>query len=296
MTFSKEFLVALYSLAGIGPASYRRVLTFLTINQLAEDSFWRNQNQIWQKIPLAQKTISSIKNFNNEYTPSSYLEHLRSQDIRVVFITDEEFPSLLKEIDNCPPMLFVKGAKLSPLDQYLAVVGSRKMTKYGQRVINHLIPPLIDRGKVIVSGFMYGVDVTAQQAALKNGGKTVGILGFGFDYMFPSNHQPLMKRFLKQGATFISPFAPQTPVIRSNFPRRNAIVAGMSQGVLVIEAAHRSGSHITAGFAAEFGRDVWAVPGSIFNDFSAGTARLINQGAQLVTTAEQIYTDPAFPE
>lgn len=286
--FSRAFQIALYAVDGIGSALHRRCLAALESRQLDEAAFWRNSGEIWQKIGLNKKIIESIKKFKKEYTLSSYQELLSSKDIRVIFPGDQEFPPLLAELENHPPLLFVRGGELAPDMSPIAVVGSRRMTEYGRRVVTELVPSLVQAGKTIVSGFMYGVDVTAQQAALRVGGSTVGVLGFGFDHLYPPEQRGLFEEFLAAGAVFLSPFAPHVPARPGNFPARNAIVAGMSEGVLVVEAAAQSGSLITAGYAADLGREVWVVSGSMFSEFSAGTKELVNQGAQLITEASDI--------
>ncbi|KKQ08100.1 MAG: protecting protein DprA protein, partial [Candidatus Pacebacteria bacterium GW2011_GWF1_36_5] len=143
-------------------------------------------------------------------------------------------------------------------------------------------------GRVVVSGFMYGVDLAAAQIALKNGGQTIAVLGFGFDHCFPSSQKKIMQEFLERGAIFLSEFAPETLAKASNFVTRNRIVAGLSKATLVIEAAKRSGSHITANYANDYGRIVMAVPGPITNPFSEGTKVLISQGATLVNNASDV--------
>jgi DNA processing protein len=289
MAWSKAFLTALYSIDGIGPVIHRRCLEALNNAELTEEEFWVNKHQIWQKIALDEKVVHSIEIFKKEHNSSSYLAGLVAKDIRVILPDESEYPPLLKQMENAPPLLFAHGSQLTGKESLLAVVGTRSITGYGKRVVKDFIPPLVQFGKTIVSGFMYGVDVTAQRAALKAKGKTVGVLGFGFDFMYPPEQQGLFYWFLERGATFLSPFAPHVPPKPGNFPARNTVVAGMSEGVLVIEGADDSGSLITAHFAADLGRDVWAVPGSIYSRFSVGTQQLLNEGALLVNSAEEMF-------
>ncbi|HEX9817348.1 MAG TPA: DNA-processing protein DprA [Patescibacteria group bacterium] len=288
MLWSKAFQTALYALSGVGAVTHRLVLQTLRKHELTEEDFWVNRHDIWQKIPLDKSIVLSIKNFKKEHNSSSYLESVYEKSIRVILSEEKEFPPLLRQIENHPPLLFARGAKLTDDESYLAVVGTREVTAYGKNVITEFVPTLVNFHKTIVSGFMYGVDVAAQRVALKAKGKTVGVLGFGFDHMYPTEHRAVLEEFLVQGATFLSPFAPTTPSTPGSFPARNEVVAGMSEGVLVIEGAEKSGSLITAHAAAEFGRDVWAVPGSIFSRYSEGTQILINEGAQLVRCAEDV--------
>lgn len=285
--WSREFQTALYAIDGIGSVAHRSCLRALEKREISESEFWRNAFGIWQTIGFQDSVIQALTKFCKAHTAISYGELLQSKNIRVLFPQDGEFPRLLLQVENHPPLLFARGGRFAQ-QPCIAVVGTRSMTDYGQRVIEAIVPPLARAGKTIVSGFMYGIDVAAQQAALRSGGQTVGVLGFGFDHMYPPEQRELFEEFLSAQAVFFSPFAPHVPARPGNFPARNLIVAGMSEGVLVVEAAAKSGSLITAGHAAELGRDVWAVSGSILSKFSEGTKELINQGAQLVTGAEDI--------
>lgn len=288
MSFSKEFKLALYSLDGIGVKRYHQILKTLTKAEISETEFWVNKAQIWQKLPINKKTEESIYKFKKEHTIYSFYEQIQTKNIRVVFTTGVEYPPLLKQLEFAPPLLFVKGAKLN-LDQALSVVGTRKITAYGKQVLEWLIPDLA-QAFPIVSGFMYGVDVYAQQLALDHQGSTVGVLGFGFDHIYPSSHQKLLTEFLANGASFISPFAPHVFPKPGNFPARNNLVAAISLGLCVIEAAKNSGSLLTAAMAVELGREVWAVPGSIFSPFSEGVVELLKQGANLVREPNDILS------
>lgn len=286
MSYSREFRTALYSLDGVGVKHYLKILNYLIKHEITEADFWVNKGAIWQNLSINKKIESSIFKFKKENNSYSYYQQLLAKNIRVVFHHDQEYPILLKNLDFYPPILFVKGGKLE-LNQTLGVVGTRKITPYGEQVIKFLIPDLA-MTRVIISGFMYGVDVVAQQTALDSGGKTVGVLGFGFDFMYPATHRQLFTDFLNRGASFISPFAPHVAPRPGNFPARNILVAGLSQGLCVIEAAINSGSLLTATVAAELGRDVWAVPGSIFSPFSEGVQELLKQGAGLVRVPADI--------
>lgn len=173
----------------------------------------------------------------------------------------------------------------------VAVVGARNMTAYGEQVTSALAGGLSRCGATIVSGFMYGVDCAAHRAALENNGTTVGVLGYGHDFVYPENQKELMQEWLEQGMTFVSPFAPSVAPRRGNFPARNRVVASMSHAVVVTEAAEKSGSLITASYAAQEGHVVCAVPGPITNPYTRGTRELINQGAALVAGAEEVLLE-----
>ena len=286
MIWSKEFLTALYSLDGIGVKKHNQILKVLIKHEATERDFWVNKHQIWQKLPISKKIEESIYLFKKDNDSYSYYKKILDKDIRVVSINDNEYPFLLKQLDLAPPVIFVKGSKLKT-DQAIGVVGTRRITDYGRKVIDFLVSDWAKK-RPIISGFKYGVDVYAQRAALNSGGYTVGILGFGFDHMYPAHHQTIMDQFLERGASFISPFAPHVVPKPGNFPARNVLIAGLSTGVCVIEAAAKSGSLFTANMAGELGRDVYAVPGSIFSPFSDGIQELLKQGATLIRKPDDL--------
>ena len=205
---------------------------------------------------------------------------------RLVTLLDKEYPSLLKEISDPPPFLYLKG-KLPNSATSIAVVGSRRASDYGISVTTRLSRELAEQGVTIVSGLALGVDAAAHRGALQLSGATVGVLGCGIDLIYPPENRGLYREMEEKGA-IVSEFAPGTPPDAPNFPRRNRIISGMSRGVLVVEAAERSGSLITARFALEQGREVFAVPGNINFRASRGTNSLIKEGAKLVETVADI--------
>lgn len=296
----KAFLLALVSVNGIGPKTVQNILKFCQQNDVSEREFLDNKDDVWQKISLSEKTIESIKKFNKEHNFIDNLNELQTSGVGVLSFEDKAYPKLLLETDSFPPILFVKSKiEIGSQDwdevfsKTISVVGTRNITSYGRLVIREIIPSLVSVGKTVVSGFMYGVDLLSAKQALKVGGKTIAVLGFGFDHCFPSNQSQEMEDFLEQGAVFLSEFPRGTEAKASNFVRRNRIVAGLSPATLVVEAASRSGSHITAAYANDYGRIVMAVPGPITNPFSEGTKKLINQGAVLVNDAGDILRELA---
>lgn len=213
-------------------------------------------------------------------------EALAKSGARLVTLLDGEYPPLLKEISDPPPFLYLKG-KLPDSKTVIAVVGSRRASDYGISVTSRLARELAEQGVTIVSGLAMGVDAAAHRGALQVFGATVGVLGCGIDLVYPAENRQLYRQMEEKGA-IVSEFAPGTQPDASNFPRRNRIISGMSRGVLVVEAAERSGSLITARFALEQGREVFAVPGNINFRASRGTNSLIKQGAKLVETVADI--------
>lgn len=218
------------------------------------------------------------------------LEWFDSDRKHLIPITSKDYPALLKEIPDPPKLLFVHGEKNLLSRHQIAIVGSRNPTAQGKENTREFAKTLASAGAVITSGMALGVDGIAHQAALDKGQSTIAVVGTGLDRIYPARHKDLAIQISEQGA-LVSEFALGTPVKASNFPVRNRIICGMSLGTLVVEAAIRSGSLITARLAMEQGREVFAIPGSIHNTLARGCHSLIKQGAKLVETAEEIIEE-----
>lgn len=218
------------------------------------------------------------------------LERTERAGVRVVTIEDADYPRRLREIYAAPPLLFVKGELRPEDDDGVSVVGTRHATSYGKLVTERLSGELAAGGVTIVSGFARGVDTHAHKAALDHGGRTVAVFASGLDVVYPPENRALLERILAQGA-IVSEHPLGVRPEATNFPARNRIVAGMTKATLIVEAGERSGALITAGFAADQGRDVLAVPGPITSPRSVGTNRLIQDGARLVQTADDVRAE-----
>ena len=218
--------------------------------------------------------------------------------IKVVEKADPKFPELLKHIPDAPERLYYKGdwdgifsAQGGPAsggENCLAVVGSRHMTSYGRRVTEHLVGEVACAGVTIVSGFMYGIDVAAHKAALEAGGKTIAVMPCGIERVHPEYQKDVYERILKNGGLILSEYEGDAMPAYWTYPRRNRIVAGLCKATLVVEAALKSGSLVTAEFARTFGRRVFAVPGPITSEVSKGTVALLREGASLAADADDI--------
>jgi len=219
------------------------------------------------------------------------LAALERYHINFITLLDDAYPDLLKHIHLPPAILYCKGAPLDSSENYLAVVGSRKMNRYGKMVLKNIIPPLVESGFSIISGGAIGVDSYAHQITVESGGKTVVVLGSGLVRPYPYCNKKLFEDVLQAGGTLVSPFSLHTSAYPGNFPARNRIIAGLSRGCLVVQAAHKSGARITANFALEQGRDVFAIPGAIDDDLSRGCHDLIQQGAKLVQSSADILEE-----
>lgn len=214
-------------------------------------------------------------------------ERVTTAGVRLISRDDPDYPPLLAQTTNSPFLLYVRGT-LTELDRWsVAVVGTRQASTYGKEVTRKLVAGLVASGITVVSGLALGIDAVAHSAALTSGGRTLAVLGSGVDQIYPQTNYQLGTAILQQGA-LISEYPVGTLPTATNFPPRNRLIAGLSLGVLVVEAAAKSGALITAQFATEQGRDVFAVPGNIFSQRSEGTHRLIKDGATLVSSVEDI--------
>ena len=203
---------------------------------------------------------------------------------------DEHYPPVLKQIHSAPPILFAQGQIEFLSKPQLAIVGSRNPTSLGNHLAKQFAQHLSGMGLTITSGLALGIDAAAHQGALQEPGGTVAVLGSGVDWIYPSQHKALAEKVMERGV-LVSEFPINTAPKISHFPRRNRIISGLSLGCLVIEAALKSGSLITAKYAMDQGREVFAIPGSINNPLSKGCHQLIRQGAKLVETAEDVLEE-----
>lgn len=222
--------------------------------------------------------------------PDAEWEKLAAENINVLIINDPKYPKLLKEIWNPPAILYVRGELPSDDGFNLAVVGTRKISSYGRQLTSMLTAELVQNGFNIISGLALGVDALAHETTVGLGGKTVAVLGSGIDSesVYPVQNRYLAGEIIKTGGAIISEYPLGTMALPGNFPLRNRIVSGLSLGTLVTEAAEESGALITAQCALEQNREVFAVPGSIFNPTSAGPNKLIKMGAKAVTAVGDI--------
>lgn len=206
-------------------------------------------------------------------------------------ILDDAYPSLLRTIYMPPLILYVKGRLPCAEDKTIAFVGSRAADPYAAQVIDYLVPPLVQEGWNIISGGAIGVDTLAHKVVVQNGGKTVAVLGSGLLNLYPRSNKKLFDAIVAQGGAVVSPFSLYAEPMKGNFPARNRIIAGLSQGTVVVRAAKKSGALITAQFCLEQGRQVFTVPGSIFDELSQGCHQLLVQGAKAVTHPNDIFEE-----
>lgn len=240
--------------------------------------------------PLAVVLTAGLKNKN---LLEQELRLIDQHAIQWITVLSDEYPSLLKHIHNPPVILYWQG-NLDCLTAFtFAIVGSRKANFYAQDAINTFVPSLVVQGWTVVSGGALGADSMAHQATLNAGGKTAAVLGSGLLHKYPASNKKLFAQMIDQGGAVVSSFSVDTPAYPVNFPIRNRIVSGLSKGCLIVQAAQKSGARITAQYALDQGRDVFAIPGSIKDPLSKGCHDLIQLGAKLVTSADDIIVEYA---
>lgn len=238
---------------------------------------------------VSAAVVTSLRDHDPRPFAEREVAALARAGCRIVTLLDDEYPPLLREIADPPPFLYVRGS-LAGIGTAVAVVGSRRASAYGRTVTERMAEELSRAGVAVISGLARGIDTAAHHGALKGEAKTVGVLGCGVDVVYPAENRRLYAEMAERGAV-VSEFPLGTAPLAENFPRRNRIISGISHGVLVVEAAERSGSLVTARIALDQGRDVYAIPGNITNEGSRGANRLIREGAKLVEGVDDILEE-----
>ena len=277
---------------GIGP---KRFFLLLKYFRKAEKIWSCSKNKLL-KLGLPPKLVEKFIDFRERTNLQNEELKLQKNSVEFLPFKSKHYPKLLKEIDDPPIGLFIKGELITQDTRAIAVVGTRKITPYGRQVTEKFVSELTVAGFTIVSGLARGVDSVAHRVALGNGGRTIAVLGCGLDRIYPPEHKPLAEQIIKnnQGA-IISEFPLGTQAMPGNFPSRNRIISGLSLGVLVAEGASKSGTKITARLAADQNREVFAIPGPITSVLSEGPAELIKTGAKLVTNINDILEEFNLP-
>jgi DNA processing protein len=240
---------------------------------------WQAPLDALQAAGLSPKLAQRVTQVRAGVDLDKFLTKVMAQGIEILTWDDDLYPPRLKEIDQPPPILYVRGAITAEDFWAVAVVGTRRVSAYGRQVAEELASFLAANGVTVISGLARGVDAIAHQSALKAGGRTIAVMGCGVDRIYPPEHAQLAEKIIGSGA-LIGDYAPGTPPDASNFPPRNRIISGLSMATVVVEAGETSGALITAQFAIDQGREVFAVPGNILAPQSKGTNRLIAQGAR----------------
>lgn len=283
MTDARAYWVAFSLVKGIGSVRFQALLDHFGDPQIA----WNAPVDALRAAGLGGKIVENLLQVRASVSPEKVWERIQAQGINVVTWEDEGYPHRLKEIDQPPPVLYLRG-NLYPEDEWaVAVVGTRRITPYGRQVAEEIAVTLAHSGVTVISGLARGVDGVAHQAALNAGGRSLAVLGCGVDHIYPPEHRRLAEQMISQGA-LLSDYPPGTPPDAANFPPRNRLISGLSMAVVVVEAGKTSGALITAAFAADQGREVFAVPGNINAPHSQGTNRLIRDGARPLLDPQEL--------
>lgn len=257
------------------------------------EKVWQTNITNWYNFGLNPKIIEQWKIIKHDNDPEKIWQLCLKNNIALLNYSDALYPKLLKQIYDPPLLLFYKGVLISADEACVAIVGSRLMTSYGKVAVPRIAEPLIASGCTIVSGLAYGIDAAAHNEAIKNNRRTIAVLGSGLDdnCLYPKMNLNLSKQILENNGLLLSQYPPGMPAFQHQFVARNRIVAGMSLGVCVVECKTKSGALITADYAMDMGRPVYAVPGPINSALSEGPNNLIKNGATPITSGKDILED-----
>ncbi len=283
-----ECLAALASIPEIGPLTIKKLTSVFG----SARAVFEAPRERLDASGIGERKAADILRFSGWGEVRGMLERARAAGIKVLASSSPQYPEPLRNIPGHPPLLYMSGDILEEDKYAIGIVGTRTPTHYGRLHAENLAAGLAKKGFTIVSGLARGIDSAAHKGALKAGGRSIGVMGSGLDVPYPPENHALMQELASSGAV-LSEFPPGTGPNRENFPRRNRIISALSLGVLVVEAGKGSGSLITAGYALEQGKEVFAVPGNISSSVSSGTNELIKSGAKVVTGIDDIIEELA---
>lgn len=280
----REYLAALQQIPGLGQKTEAMLMRYFG----SAEETWKASVDEWRDCGVRQSVCREFLDMRERLDIRSMVKDWEDKGIHLCARGDEEYPSWLAEVFDPPNLLYCRGA-IPKSELYIGIVGARRSTTYGRQAARKIASELAASGAVVVSGAARGIDSAAHLGALENG-KTIAVLGCGVDVVYPPENKKLLADIAENGAV-ISEYPPGTQPHPGLFPARNRIISGISQGLLVVEAAAKSGALITATYAMEEGRDVFAVPGSIFSAVSVGTNRLIQDGVKPITCGQDILDE-----
>ncbi|MFQ5454854.1 MAG: DNA-processing protein DprA [Nitrospirota bacterium] len=281
------YWIGLRLIPGLGDYLYKKLLA---VFGSPEKVFSASVSQIKGVEGIGEKAAKEIVSFSYHKKVVEEIAKIKEMGISLITMNDEEYPDNLRHIYDPPPMLYMKGMLKDVDKRSVAIVGSRNASGYGKWIAGKISRGLGSKGFTVVSGMARGIDSSAHKGAIESGGRTIAVIGCGIDTIYPPENKMLMKEILRAGAV-ISEFMIGTKPASYNFPRRNRIISGFSLGTLIVEASSRSGSLITAKFALEQGRELFAIPGNIGAKNSMGTNSLIKNGAKLVDNEDDIIEE-----
>jgi len=260
---------------------------------------YKTPEQIWnckkqdllQIEEIGEETANEILKDEYRKNLEKYKKYMEQNQIKLISIYSKNYPEKLKNIYDKPIVLYVKGNEKILNDFSLAIIGCRVNTKYGEIVTKEIASELARKNITTVSGLARGIDSISQQETVNNNGKTIAVLGNSLDTIYPSENKELAENIIANGGAIVSEYVIGTKIQKMNFPARNRIISGLSDGLIVIEAKKKSGTMITVDFALEHGKNIFAVPGNITSGNSEGTNELIKQGAKLITSVEDVLEE-----
>lgn len=286
-----KYYLALNKIPSVSALRFRKLLEHFG----SPSAVWNASDAELRETPgIKQEFIDEIIRKKEEIDPEEELREIEREGIKVVTIEDENYPENLKNIYDPPPVLYFKGEIKKEDKNAISVVGSRRATYYGMDVAKKLAKGLAERGFTIISGMARGIDTSAHRGALEGNGRTIAVFGCGLNIIYPRENKNLSEEIIKNG-TILSEFPLGTPPLAMNFPIRNRIISGLSLGVVIVQASEKSGATITAEFALEQGREVFAVPGNVNLEQSRGSHKLIKQGAKLTEDINDILEELGIP-
>jgi DNA processing protein len=280
-------LIALCEIDGVGTGRFYQLIAALGS---AERALGASIAELTDIPGIGREIASRIKESQDQGKADTIAEDIIKKEWNFFLYDDPDYPSPLKNIDDRPPYIFYHGDYIEADSKAIAIVGSRTASEDGRLFAENLASSLAENKVTVVSGMARGVDICAHRGALKAGGRTIAVFGCSLDIMYPPEGKDIARKIIESGAIF-SEFLPGTIPFAPNFPRRNRIISGLSQGVVVIEAAERSGALSTASHAMAQNREIFAVPGSPRSELSKGTNKLIKAGARLLTSIDDIFTE-----
>ena len=282
---NKKYWVWFSLIKGLG---YKKKIRLLEKYKNPEKIYKVSKQELLKCQGIGEETVKNIINSKNEKIINYHLKYMIKNNIDIINIVDELYPKKLKEIYDCPISLYFKGDVSILNKKSIAIVGCRECSDYGKKAAKYFAYNLSTKGVNIVSGLARGIDTFSHIGCIQGNSKTIAVIGNGLDTIYPSENIELANKIIEAGGCIISEYPCGTKPEKMNFPARNRIITGLSDGVIVIEAKEKSGTLITVDFALEQGRDVFVVPGNINSINSVGTNDLIKQGAKLVCTYRDI--------
>jgi len=284
MYIDKEQLINLSAIPGVGSTRVRALVAHF---KSTDDIFNASIKELTSVDGFEYRTAKNIKNYSDFEYGENQLNRANEEGIKIIHFWDERYPENLRKIYDPPALLFVKGEFLKQDKYAISIVGTRLPSSYGKLIAEKIAKKLAKKGLVIVSGLARGIDTISHWAAVQAEGRTLAVLGSGLDHIYPSENKKLTEKIIQQGA-LISEFPLGTGPDAVNFPRRNRIISGLSLGTIIVEAGVKSGALLTANYALEQNREIFAVPGNINSPKSIGTNQLIKDGAKLISSVNDV--------